>query len=79
MTLPQLTVYSRQGCHLCEDLLEELLPFVRDRATVEVLDVDTRPEWLAEYGARVPVVVLAGRCLSQYRLDRGAIDDALPR
>ncbi len=78
MTRPRLTVYSRRGCHLCEHLIEELLPLVRERATVEILDVDTRADWQAEYGGRVPVVLLDGRYLFQYRLDRDAIADALP-
>ena len=74
---PVLTVYSRQGCHLCEQLIEELLPQVRDRARVEVLDVDTREDWLQRYGDRVPVVELDGRRICQFRLDRAALTSAL--
>ena len=77
MSLPTLTIYSRQGCHLCEILIEELLPLVRDRARVDVQDIDSRPDWVAEYGVRVPVVELDGRCLCQYQLDREAVSAAL--
>ena len=76
---PVLTVYSRQGCHLCEQLIEDLLPQVRDRARVEVLDVDTREDWLRRYGDRVPVVELDGSWICQFHLDRDALTAALRR
>jgi len=50
----ELIVYSRRGCHLCDLLLEELEPLVRDRARIAVRDVDENPDWLAAYGERVP-------------------------
>ena len=31
-----ISVYSRQGCHLCEQLIEELLPLIRGRLDLEV-------------------------------------------
>ncbi|MEO7387151.1 MAG: glutaredoxin family protein, partial [Gammaproteobacteria bacterium] len=52
----ELVVYSRRGCHLCELMLEELVPLCRDRATLRVLDVDSREDWRQNYGNRVPVL-----------------------
>ena len=72
-----LRVYSRPGCHLCEQLLHELVPLVRGRASVEVLNIDLRDDLRARYGNRIPVVELDGRTLSEFRLDRHAIEDAL--
>jgi len=74
---PTLMVYSRRGCHLCELLLEEIEPLVRDRANVRVLDVDERPEWQAAYGDRVPVVCCDGDEICQYNLDRRAVLDRI--
>ena len=68
-----LQIYSRQGCHLCEVLIEELLPLVRDRLAVQVNDVDTCPGWVESYGARVPVVEYRGAFVCQYTLDKDAI------
>ncbi|MDH3305059.1 MAG: glutaredoxin family protein [Gammaproteobacteria bacterium] len=68
-----LEVYSRQGCHLCDLLVEELLPLVRGTLRVEVRDIDSRPEWLAKYDVRVPVVEYEDRLISEYPLDRRAI------
>ena len=68
-----LVVYSRRGCHLCEDLIEELQQFLGGAAEFEVRDVDTRAEWRAEYGTRVPVIEYDGRIICQYHLDREAL------
>jgi hypothetical protein len=68
-----LRVFSRPGCHLCEQLVEQLLPLVRDRLAVEVVDVESRPDWEEEYGLRIPVVEFDGRFVCQYELDTGAI------
>jgi len=72
--MKQLTVMSRSGCHLCEQVIEELIPLVRGRATLEVTDIDTDPTLVAEYGLRVPVVVGDGRDLSDFPLDREAVN-----
>ena len=72
-TAGTIRVYSRTGCHLCEKLIEALLPLVRDRLQVEVLDIDTRADWLRRFDTRVPVVEYDGRIVCQYRLDRDAI------
>lgn len=68
-----IRVYSRPGCHLCEQLIEELLPILRQRIRVDVVDIDTSASWLAKYGSRIPVVEYAGREICQYTLDAAAI------
>ena len=72
-----LRVYSRQGCHLCKLLIEELLPRVRGRLLVEVCDIDSRADWQAKYDIRVPVVEFEDRVISEYPLDREAISELL--
>ena len=74
-----LDVYSRRGCHLCEQLLEELLPQVRGRLDVAVHDIDTRDDWKAAYGTRIPVVEFDGEPVCQYHLDRDALARILGR
>ncbi len=75
--MPALVVYSRQGCHLCEILIEELLPLIERRATLEVRDIDTRQDWREAYDIRIPVVELDGRFVCEYQLDRQALQTAL--
>lgn len=69
----ELVVYSRRGCHLCELMLEELVPLCQGRATIRVLDVDSREDWREAYGNRVPVLCSADREVSVAHLDRDAL------
>lgn len=71
--MPVLLVYSRQGCHLCEQLLEELLPLVNGCLTVQVRDIDSQPDWRTHYDSRVPVVTYRGRVVCEGHLDTAAV------
>lgn len=55
-------VYTRKGCHLCEDAWT-LLEKERDRHgfTLEAIDVDSSAELTEEHGECVPVVVVDGK------------------
>ena len=75
--MKKIEVYSRQGCHLCELLIEELLPLVDDAFEVEIRDIDTRNDWAEAYDKRVPVVEYDGEAICQYHLDRQALDRIL--
>ena len=75
--MPKIQVYSRPGCHLCEYLIEEILPLIRGRAELEVLNIDTQEDWQKEYGTRIPVVEIDGRFVCQYPLDREAVSAAI--
>ena len=75
--MKKIEVYSRQGCHLCELLIEELLPLVGHAFEVEIRDIDTRNDWAEAYDQRVPVVEYDGEVICQYHLDRQALDRIL--
>ena len=74
---PQLTLYSRAWCHLCEEMRAELEPLARafGRA-IEVVDVDADPALAALYDERVPVLVFNGIELCHYRLDEARVRSA---
>ena len=76
---PVLYLYSRPGCHLCDVLVEELLPLVRGRFDVEVRDIDSRDDWKERFDTRIPVVEFEGEVICQYRLDRPSIEAILAR
>jgi hypothetical protein len=75
--MPGIQIYSRPGCHLCEQLIEEITPLLRGRARVEIRNIDERPDWREDYGARVPVVEMDGRFICEHRLDRAALHGVL--
>ena len=65
----KLILYSRPGCHLCEDAAAQLEPLLRGRATLEVVDVDGSVDLERRYGLRIPVLVEGELELSSYPLD----------
>ncbi len=70
-------IYSRPGCHLCEQLIEDIAPLLRGEATLEVLNIDTRADWRQTYGTRVPVVEIDGHFICEHKLDRAALHRVL--
>lgn len=52
-----IVLFSRRGCHLCEQV-EEWLAF--SGTAVEVVDVDQDAETAARYGDLVPVIAIDG-------------------
>ena len=69
----EFVVYSRRGCHLCDEMLEQLESLCRDDDQLTVLDVDARPEWAEAYGVFVPVLLLDGQEICRYELDKKAV------
>lgn len=68
--MSRLTLYSREGCHLCEELLAELAPWAAARgASVTLADVDADPATRRRYGHRIPVLLVDGELAAAGRLD----------
>lgn len=74
-----VTVYSRQGCHLCEQLIEELLPMIRGRLDLDVRDIDTDPDWHERFWQDIPVVEYDGEVICRHFLDPAVITGILRR
>ena len=78
--MSSLILYSRQGCHLCEDFEQELRRLQPALGfSLEIRDVDARPEWRAAYNALVPLLFAGDRELSRYFLDLGSLERYLER
>ena len=73
-----LTLYSRTGCHLCEDMCRQLqglqqeIPF-----RLVLVDVDEIPEMRVRYDTRVPVLTHADRVLCELFLDATQVREYL--
>ncbi len=72
-----LLLYSRPGCHLCEELAADLEPLCEGRAVVEVVDISEDPALERHYGLRIPVLAIGGRELCGYPLDKDAVERCL--
>ncbi|MGY2128773.1 glutaredoxin family protein [Blastococcus sp. SYSU DS0617] len=67
---PRLRLMTRVGCHLCEVAAETLGRIAGEAGLVpDTVDVDADPELQAEFGDRVPVVLLDGREHSYFTVD----------
>jgi hypothetical protein len=68
--LPALVVYSRDGCHLCDEMIAGLRQLrARFSFTLEIVDIDTDPVLEAHYGEHVPVLLGGGRELCRHDLE----------
>ena len=68
-----LTVYGREHCHLCQDMLAALQELKPDYPfKLEVVDVDSDSDLQSRYGQRVPVLMAGNREICHYHLDLSA-------
>jgi len=57
--ITELTFYTTDGCHLCEDailLLQRLLAEYSEQYQIELIDIAQSDELIEEYGIRIPVL-----------------------
>ncbi|MFL5869510.1 MAG: glutaredoxin family protein [Solirubrobacterales bacterium] len=75
----KVTLYSRQGCHLCDDAREEILRIVDGSGEVVLreLDIEADEGLLRTYLERIPVVEVDGRVVSELIFDGEAFRRAL--
>ncbi|MGY1602829.1 glutaredoxin family protein [Geodermatophilus sp. SYSU D00815] len=70
MTGARLQLLTRVGCHLCDEAAATLAQVAAEAGLVpETVDVDADPELQAEFGDRVPVVLLDGQEHSYFSVD----------
>jgi len=75
-----LTLYTRAGCHLCEEMKQALAPLQREfGARLTEVDVDEHEELRALYGNDVPVLLLGARKAAKHRLDAAQMRRQLER
>ncbi len=74
----RVLVYTREGCHLCVEAESKV---ARICAELELgfttVDIDTDPELRAEYGDRVPVIMVDGREHGFFRVEEKRLRAAL--
>ena len=73
--MASVVVYSRPGCHLCEEAVEGIVAFHAEgyRFTLTEVDVESHDLLLRRYLERIPVVEVDGIEVSELILDRAAV------
>ena len=73
-----VVLYTRQGCHLCEDAWAELAAArQRHGFRLSLVDVDSDPRLVAEHGEHVPVVTVNGQVRFRGRVNRVLLERLL--
>ena len=78
MSAPRVTLYSRPGCHLCDDartVIERVCAELGE-SYVEV-SIDDDPSLQERYGEEIPVTLVDGRQHDFWRVDAQRLRAAL--
>ena len=67
----RVTVYSRPGCHLCDESLELIrgIDPMGLAFDLEVIDIESDDELMKRYLERIPVVEVRGEVVSELVFD----------
>jgi hypothetical protein len=75
---PMVTIYSRPGCHLCEEMkavvtrVAAAIPLL-----VEEIDISSDPSLEHRYGAEIPVLMVDGTKTAKYRITEDELSRVL--
>lgn len=71
----ELTLYTRPGCHLCEDALTALVALHEEgyRFSLREVDIESDEALLRRLLERIPVVELNGEVVSELVFDQTSV------
>jgi len=71
----ELVLYSRPGCHLCEQALQELVALHDEgyRFALREIDIESDETLLTAMLERIPVLELNGEVVSELTLDQTSV------
>ena len=68
----RLTIYSKPGCHLCDDMKSVVHRVIARHAdagiTLDEIDISNDRELLDRYGLEIPVLMIDGTKVAKYRV-----------
>jgi len=71
----EVVVYSRPGCHLCEEALERIIDLHQEgyRFGLHEVDIESNELLLRRHLERIPVVEVDGVVVSELTLDEAGL------
>jgi glutaredoxin len=73
-----MRLYTREGCHLCENAKETILALQADHEfKLEEVDISSSDDLTERYGLMIPVVELDGEEVQYGRIDQFTLYEAL--
>lgn len=71
-------IYSRPGCHLCEEMFNQLGKVENISSDdINVLNIETNQNLLNKFHYRIPVLFVNGKEVCSGKLDRQALIEAI--
>jgi hypothetical protein len=71
-----LTLYSRPGCHLCDDMkliVQRVMQSASAPTALEEIDISSDSALEARYGLEIPVLLVNGRKAAKYRISEAEL------
>lgn len=66
----EITLYTREGCHLCDEARVAIIPLLREfGATLREVDIDDDPVLHNRYTNDVPVIFVGSQIVGQHQAD----------
>jgi len=70
LTKPHVIVYSRPGCHLCDEAKQAIFDSqLQNRFTFTEINIESDRELLRKYKFDIPVVTINGAEVFRHRVD----------
>jgi glutaredoxin len=66
-----LTIYSRPGCHLCDEMkavVQRAVARAGGQVTLEEIDISKDADLESRYGTEIPVLLVEGKKAAKYRI-----------
>ena len=82
MSTVVLTLYSKPGCHLCDEMkaiVDNTVRISPVSVSIEQIDISGDPDLEARYGLEIPVLLIDGRKVAKYRLTERQLRRLLDR
>ena len=80
----RLTIFSKPGCHLCDEMkatVHRVLSTRSNRASIAVdeIDISNDAALLEQYGLEIPVLLIDGKNAAKYRVSEQELTQMLNR
>ena len=76
--MTRVVVYTKPGCHLCDDAKAVVGPLCERYAVVlQTIDVESSANLENRYGSDIPVVLINGEEAFRHRVDRTELERKL--
>ena len=67
---PDVTLYSKVGCHLCEEAKIAIAPLLREfHATLREIDIEGDATLMERFGCDIPVIYIGHKKAAKHRVN----------